>query len=198
MFRIQHPLKLEGSLVLLESLADRHFKELLEIGKDARIWENLPIDGTDPNKLQTELRNALLHRANNTQYPFAIIDKSTGMIIGSTRLMDLFPEHQKLEIGWTWYTPEVWGKGHNLDCKFVLLSYCFELLKLNRVQLKTRDTNRRSQAAIQKIGGVFEGILRKDRIMQDGHVRDTVVFSIIRDEWPEAKIELSHKLAAFR
>jgi len=197
MFRIQHPLKLEGSLVLLESLADRHFKELLEIGADARIWENLPIDGTDPNKLQTELRNALLHRANNTQYPFAIIDKSTGRIIGSTRLMDLFPEHQKLEIGWTWYTPEVWGKGHNLDCKFVLLSYCFELLKLNRIQLKTRDTNRRSQAAIQKIGGVFEGILRKDRIMQDGQVRDTVVFSIIRDEWPEAKIALSQKLAAF-
>ncbi len=197
MFRIEHPLTLEGRLVSLLPLGEHHFNELMAIGSDARIWTNLPIDGTDPKKLQTELRNALLHRAAGTQYPFAVIDKSTGKIIGSTRLMEIAPEHRKLEIGWTWYSPEVWGKGHNLECKLLLLTYCFETLLLNRVQLKTRDTNQRSQAAIQKIGGVFEGILRKDRIMPDGNVRDTVVFSMLDNEWPEAKISLGQKLAEF-
>jgi RimJ/RimL family protein N-acetyltransferase len=79
----------------------------------------------------------------------------------------------------------------------IKLSWCFEILRLNRVQLKTRDTNRRSQAAIQKVGGVFEGILRKDRIMPDGEVRDTIVFSIIREDWPEARAALEAKLAPF-
>ncbi len=188
---------LEGQLVRLEPLAEKHFQELIAIGADDRIWTNLPVNGCDSGKLHTELRNALLHRSAGSQYPFAIIEKSTGRLIGSTRFLDIFPEHQKLEIGWTWYTPEVWGKGHNLDCKLILLSYCFEVLRLNRVQLKTRDINLRSQTAIQKIGGVFEGILRRDRVMPDGTVRDTVMFSIIREEWLSAKEALSEKLAAF-
>lgn len=196
MFRIKHPVTPEGALVRLEPLGEHHFNDLMTAAADARIWTNLPIDGTDPKKLQTELRNALLHRAAGTQYPFTVIEKATGKAIGSTRLMELFPEHQKLEIGWTWYNPAVWGKGHNLECKLLLLTYCFETLNLNRVQLKTRDMNQRSQAAIQKIGGVFEGILRKDRIMPDGSVRDTVVFSILDGEWPAVKQALEGKLMA--
>lgn len=194
---IQHPVTLKGKLVRLEPLAENHFNELISIAKDARIWENLPVDGTDSAKLQTELRTALLHRSNGSQYPFVIIDNSTGKAIGSTRFLEIFREHKKLEIGWTWYDPAIWGKGHNLECKLLLLTYCFENLHLNRVQLKTRDTNKRSQAAIKKIGGVYEGLLRRDRIMASGQVLDTLVFSIIKEEWPAAKAALIEKLGAF-
>lgn len=196
MSRIQHPVLLEGALVRLEPLDERHFDSLIAVGKDPVIWENLPVDGTDSYQLLRELRTALLHRSNETQYPFTVIDTQSDRIIGSTRLMEIFREHRKLEIGWTWYDPAVWGKGHNLECKLLLLTYCFETLRYNRVQLKTRNTNKRSQAAIRKIGGVYEGSLRKDRIMPDGQIRDTAVFSIINDEWPEVKTRLSGLLKA--
>lgn len=196
MFRIQHPVKLEGVHVSLVPLEEHHISGLVAAGADPRIWENLPLDGANPAKLQTELRNALLHRSSGTQYPFAIIEKGSGRLIGSTRLMELFPEHRKLEIGWTWYNPEMWGKAYNLECKLLLLGYCFETLSTNRVQLKTRDTNLRSQAAIKKIGGVLEGTLRKDRIMPDGNVRDTVVFSILDSEWESVKAQLVARIKA--
>lgn len=197
MKRIPHPVMLSGQLVRLEALSETHFDELIIAGEDAAIWENLPVNGAVPGKLRAELRNALLHRTAGTQYPFAVIDVATGKAIGSTRFIDIFPEHNKLEIGWTWYAPAYWGKGHNLECKLLLLRYCFETLELNRVQLKTRDTNARSRAAIEKIGGKFEGILRKDRIMPDGQVRDTYVFSIINDEWKETETALLQRLQPF-
>lgn len=191
---IQHPVTLRGKLVRLEPLAENHFNDLLAIANDSRIWENLPINGADSTKLQTELRTALLHRSSGTQYPFVIIDVETNAPIGSTRFLEIFREHKKLEIGWTWYNPAVWGKGHNLECKLLLLSYCFETLGLNRVQLKTRDSNKRSQAAIQKIGGKYEGLLRRDRILPSGEVKDTLIYSIVKEEWPEAKLALEARV----
>lgn len=197
MKRIAHPVVLTGKLVRLEPLSDAHFNDLIEAGNDARIWDNLPIRGDEPERLLSELRSALLHRTNHTQYPFTIIDLATGKPIGSTRFIDIFPEHNKLEVGWTWYAPAYWGKGHNLDCKLLLLRYCFEELQVNRVQLKTRDTNLRSQAAIEKLGAKFEGILRKDRLLTNGQVRDTYVFSIINDEWPEVAAALTARLGQY-
>lgn len=197
MKRIAHPVTLSGRLVKLEALNETHFEELIIAGGDTAIWNNLPVNGAIPEKLRTELRNALLHRTAGTQYPFAVIDMVTGKAIGSTRFIDIFPEHNKLEIGWTWYAPTYWGKGHNLESKLLLLRFCFETLELNRVQFKTRDTNVRSQAAIEKIGGKFEGILRKDRVTADGQVHDTYVFSIINDEWKETEVALIQRLQPF-
>jgi RimJ/RimL family protein N-acetyltransferase len=192
---IPHPTILKGALTMLEPLAQAHFESLLRIGGQSEIWTHLPFNGTDAKKLEIELRSALLQRAQGLQYPFAILDRKTDTVIGSTRLFDLHPEHKKLEIGWTWYDPAWWGTGHNTDCKLLLFGFCFEVLQVNRIQLKTRDTNKRSQAAIQKAGGIFEGVLRCDRVMPDGAVRDTMVYSIIRDEWPLLKEQLRKRLA---
>lgn len=191
MKRIEHPVTLAGQLVRLEPLQEHHFKELIAAAADREIWQMLPLDGTDAVKLQGELRNALLHRAAGTQYPFAIIDQATGNAIGSTRLLEIFPEHKKLEIGWTWYARQYWGKGYNPECKLLLLRYCFEVLGVNRVQIKTRDVNLRSQAAIEKLGARLEGVLRKDRISSDGQVFDTYVYSIISDEWKQVSAALT-------
>lgn len=192
---IKHPVILEDEVVRLEPLNNDHFPALIAIGRHKEIWEQLPVDGSDEDVLLGALRDALLKRISGEQYAFTVIDKATGNIIGSTRLFEIFENHKKLEIGWTWYDPAYWGKGHNLHCKLLLLTYCFETLGANRVQLKTRNTNYRSQAAIKKIGAKFEGVLRKDRIMGNGEVRDTMMYSIIDDEWGEVKKILEEMVA---
>lgn len=191
---IKHPVTLEGNRVKLVPLQQEHLPDLVAVARNKSIWEQLPVDGSDEKTLAGNLKTAILKRAYGEQYPFTVIDKQTGKIYGSTRLFELFQEHKKLEIGWTWYDPGYWGSGYNTECKLLLLTFCFETLGVNRVQLKTRNTNLRSQAAIKKIGAKLEGILRKDRIMPNGEVRDTVMFSIINDEWPEVKANLENQL----
>lgn len=186
---IPHPTILEGVRVKLAPLDRQHFEPLATCAANTAIWKELPIDGCNEDALLTNLREALLKRASGEEYPFIVIDKKSGNIYGSTRLFDLHPEHKKLEIGWTWYHPSYWGSGYNTECKLLLLQFCFEQLRVNRVQLKTRFTNTRSRAAILKIGAKEEGILRNDRV-QHGIVKDTVIFSIINEEWPETKQRL--------
>lgn len=190
MYHIHHPVVLQRFRVRLEPLSRDHFPALIAIGRQPEIWTHLPLDGTDAEALERELSNALLKRAAGEQYPFTIMDAESRRVIGSTRLYNLYPEHRKLEIGWTWYDPSVWSHGYNTECKLALLTYCFEMLKCVRVQLQTGEQNKRSQAAIRKIGASFEGILRKDRIRPDGSIRNTAVFSIIDDEWEEVKRKL--------
>ena len=196
---LSHPIVLSGNLVRLEPLADAHITELVALGADEAIWAHLPLDGTDAARLNRELRTAVLQRANGGQYPFtvfAIAPDGGERIVGSTRFFDIFPEHRKLEIGWTWYAKDAWGRGYNTECKLLLLTFCFEQLSANRVQLKTRVNNLRSRAAIEKIGATLEGTLRADRVMPDGSVRDTVVYSIIQSEWPAVKERLQRLLSA--
>lgn len=193
---IQHPVRLSGTLVRLEPLHESHFDALVRIGTDPRIWIHLPFDGSDPGKLRRELGNAVMLRTGGSQYPFTIIRQHDGAVIGSTRLFDIFPEHRKLEIGWTWYDPEVWGRGYNIDAKLLLLGFAFETLRANRVQLKTREANVRSRTAIEKIGATFEGKLRRDRILPDGTVKDTLVYSIILEEWPGVREHLTRLVGA--
>lgn len=191
---IQHPVILEGTRVKLVPLEHKHFDELITMSVNKDIWEFLSIPGYEPDTLRTELRSALLKRINGEEYPFVIIDKLENKIIGCTRYMDMYPHHRKLEIGWTWYDKNYWATGYNTECKYLLLTHCFEVLKTIRVQLKTWDKNLRSRAAIQKIGGQFEGILRNERIRYTNEVRHTAVFSIIDSEWAQLKPMLENKI----
>jgi N-acetyltransferase len=184
---IQYPLVLEGERVKLVPLDNHHFPELLEVGSQEKIWEHISINGADKERLLQHLRSAVLKRATGEQYPFTVIDKVKNKVIGSTLFHNIFPEHRKLEIGWTWYDPAYWRMGYNRECKLLLLTYCFETLKTVRVQLQTDENNQRSRTAILGIGATFEGILRKERIRANGVFRNTAMYSIIEDEWPAAK-----------
>jgi N-acetyltransferase len=188
---IQHPIILEGSKVKLIPLEQSHISELLAIGKNEKIWEFMSINGTDSDRLTLLLKSALLKRSTSEQYPFAVIDKQTGKIIGTTMFHNISPEHRKLEIGWTWYDPAYWRTGYNRDCKLLLLTYCFETLKTVRVQFQADEYNMRSRTAIQGIGASYEGIMRKERIKANGAFRNTVIFSIIEDEWANVKSKLT-------
>jgi RimJ/RimL family protein N-acetyltransferase len=118
----------------------------------------------------------------------------TNRLIGSTRFFEIYPADKKVEIGWTWIIKEYWGTTVNLECKLLLLTFCFETLNLNRVQFKTKDTNFRSRKAIEKIGAVFEGILRKDKIQSDGSARNAAYYSILNDEWKCAKEKINRQI----
>lgn len=184
---ISHPTILESTSIELIPLEKEHFEELYSAAADKDLWTLIPTDGSDKNLFYQNYEFALSEREQGNQYPFVIRHKETQKLIGSTRFFEIFPSDKKLEIGWTWITKEFWGTSVNLECKLLLLTYCFEVLKTNRVQLKTKDNNFRSRKAIEKIGGVFEGILRKDKIQNDGTTRNAAYYSILDEEWNAAK-----------
>lgn len=188
-------LTLESGLVKLLPLEESHLETLEAIARDPRIWEWYPLDASRPEKFREAFRTAFAERDLGNQYPFAIFYKPAGKLIGSTRLLDIRPVHRKLEIGWTWLDPAFWGSGANRACKLLLLTACFETLGAVRVQLKTDVRNLRSRHAIEKIGGVLEGILRNDMILDDGTLRNSAYFSITEAEWPAVKERLEAEVA---
>lgn len=187
---IQHPVSLIGNNVSLIPLDESHFEHLIQLSKDQRIWQHYAIDGSDTIKLKISLESSLIERKSGIQYPFVIILKDGNKTIGSTRFLDIQPAHKKVEIGWTWLHPDYWGTTINLECKLLLLTYCFEELKAKRVQLKTDESNIRSRKAIEKIGGQFEGILRNDMIRDNGTNRNSAYYSIVDSEWEKTKFNL--------
>lgn len=191
---IKSSASLEGTFIKLIPLEEKHFDELEILAKDKRIWEFIPFDMSNAEKCYHVFSNALVEREKGTQFPFVILHKKEMKIIGSTRFMNMEPKHKKLEIGWTWLHPDYWATAVNLECKLLLLTFCFETLNAIRVQLKTDENNLRSQKAIEKIGARWEGLLRNDWIRHNGTIRNSVYYSIIDTEWENAKENLNKLL----
>lgn len=191
---IKHPVILQGTNINLVPLEEKHLEELYTAAADKELWALIPTDCSERDTFYKTYEFAISERTAGNQYPFVIIHKDTNKIIGSTRLFEIYPADKKLEIGWTWITKDYWGTTINLECKLLLLTYCFETLKTNRVQLKTKDTNFRSRKAIEKIGGIFEGILRKDKIVSDGTTRNAAYYSILDDEWEQARTKIQKQI----
>ncbi|MFA6059722.1 MAG: GNAT family protein [Taibaiella sp.] len=130
---------------------------------------------------------ALSDREQGKSIPFIIIDKRTNTPAGSTRFGNLEEQHKRVEIGWTWLGKEFHNTGLNKAMKYVMLQYAFETMDMNRVEIKTNEHNQRSRRAIESIGGQYEGLLRNHMINDDGTARNTVYYSIIKEEWPDIK-----------
>lgn len=124
------------------------------------------------------------------RFPFVILDKKTGALAGSTSYGNMAVADKRLEIGWTWLGKAYRGTGLNQHCKFLLLSYAFEKLQFERVELKTDVLNLRSRKAMLKIGATEEGVWRSHTQMHDGRRRDTIYYSILRPEWPAIKVSI--------
>jgi RimJ/RimL family protein N-acetyltransferase len=182
--------KLDCENVGLIPLEPKHFDDLFSLAADKRIWEFYAVDFSNKEKLNDSLNMAIADREAGIQFPFVIINKANGKIIGSTRFLDIQPNHRKLEIGATWLSLEYWATAINPDCKLLLLEFCFEKLEAIRVQLKTDENNLRSRKAIQKIGCKFEGILRQDTIRDNGTYRSSAFYSILDNEWKATKAML--------
>jgi RimJ/RimL family protein N-acetyltransferase len=184
---IKHPVILEQRYVKLVPLDRGYIDELEKIGSNAQIWEFMSVNYSKVDKLRRYLESAILKRGTGEQYTFVIIDKKKNKIIGCTMFHNIFSEHKKLEIGWSWLLPEYWHTGYNKMCKYLLLNYCFEQLGAVRVQLVTDVNNTRSAKAILSIGATYEGVLRNERIRDDGTLRDTAIYSITNNDWEDVR-----------
>lgn len=185
------PVILTGQAVRLEPLAVIHAVELFEAAADPSIWTYMPVSGfAELASVQEWIRKT----KEGPDVAFAIIQTETGRAVGSTRFMDIRREHRGLEIGWTWLAPAAQRTRVNTEAKYLLMKHAFEDLGAHRVQLKTDGRNLRSQAAIERIGAVREGTLRRHMQTWSGFVRDTVYFSVLDHEWPSVQARLQEKL----
>lgn len=188
------PVTLQGQVVRLEPLSIEHAESLSLVTHDAEIWQYLSADLSTVPAIEQWINQALETQQQGTVLPFAIIEQSSGQAIGSTRYMDIRPKDRGLEIGWTWLAKRAWRTAVNTECKFLLLQYAFENLEYVRVQIKTDARNTRSRNAIERIGGQFEGILRKQVALRTGGYRDSAYYSILDNEWPQVKQRLVERL----
>src|SRR6266513_716872 len=184
------PVTLTGARAKLIPMEASHAEALYQAGGSPEIWPYMPLWPKTPDDMRRLVREALAAREKGSEFPFVIVDQQTGRIVGSTRFLEITPAHRGIEIGWTWLARETWRTPINTECKYLLLKHCFETLGAIRVQLKTDARNIRSQQAIERIGGVREGVLRHHRIMPDGYLRDSVYYSILLEEWPAVKARL--------
>ncbi len=187
---------LEGSQIRLSPLDPSHFATLVELGKDSRIWTNFPSDRGDASKHLSHLSEIKEDMDNGSQLAFVIEEKASGAIAGMTRLYHLNQSHRQLEIG-SWLHPNFWSSGINTESKFLLLTFCFEALQTIRVQFRTDVTNQRSRQALEKMGATLEGVIRNERIKDDGTYRHAAVYSIIEQEWAEVKALFVEKLSRY-
>ena len=174
---------LENSRARLEPLQLHHLAELWPIAAEPSLWEFTSANIQTYSDFEAYVNKALHEKKLGNCYPFAVYDKANNCFAGSTRYGNISLEHKRVEIGWTWYHPSLQRTGLNRACKSLLLQYAFEKLNLNRIELKTSLLNTRSQKAISQLGATQEGILRQHMINDNGSVRDTVIFSILQNEW---------------
>ena len=189
------PTVLRGRSIRLEPLTPLHVPDLFAAaGGDEEVWRWLPVSTP---RTEAELRAAAdgVLAAAPGQLAFAVVDLASGKPVGWTTFLDIAPTDERLEIGWTWYCRAVWRTAVNTEAKLLLLTHAFEDLGMGRVQWKTDHLNTRSQQAILRLGAQREGVLRRHRLRPDGSWRDSVYFSMLADEWPEAKARLTDRLA---
>ncbi len=189
---------LQGKYTRLEPLDERHVADLAKIGVGGDFWNfMLSDDIRNEADMRRWTMDILAREKTNGDLPFAVIDLRSGRAAGATRYLNVVAKDRGLEIGGTWYGLEFQRTAINTECKYLLLTHAFETLNAIRVQLKTDSENIRSQKAIERIGGVKEGVLRNHMILPDGRVRHSVYYSIINSEWKETKIKIEALLAKY-
>lgn len=187
------PCTLEGKFVILRPLVNDDAEEILEAGKGVN-WSWMPIALENIEAVSKYIDWANKYQAEGRGFPFVVVDKKSGRITGSTMYLDLYPSPRRLEIGWTWYSPDSQGTAVNPECKYLLMKHAFEDWNAVRVQLKTDVENHRSQKAILKLGAKYEGRLRNHRFNRDSVLGDAMMYSVTREEWPAVKRSLEIRI----
>lgn len=186
---------LEGNHVRLEPLTLGHLDALCAVGLDPALWKFTTVNIRNRDEMRAYIEEAVRLQAAGSVMAFATRDKQSNKIVGSTRFADIQIAHRTMEIGWTWVATAFQRTAVNTEAKYLMLRHAFEQMGARRVMLKTDETNVKSRAAIARIGAKQEGILRNHMLVWDGRNRNSVIFSIIDSEWPEAKRNLEAKLA---
>ncbi len=191
MIRVE-PTVLEFNGVRLEPLSPVHADGLRAAAADGELWRLRITSVPEPHQVDQYIATALETR---DRVAFAVLDSSSGRVLGTTSYHDIVPAVDRVEIGFTWYAKSAQRSHVNTSCKLLLLSHAFDTLGCAVVGLRTDNFNFASQAAIERIGARKDGVLRHHHRRRDGTVRDTVMYSIVRGEWPEIKSHLHYKLS---
>ena len=191
-------LKLETDKVLLRPLQHLDLASFTPITKDASVWKYFTLLLDDPAQLQQWVEIGLKEREEGKRIPFTIIEKATGDVCGSTSLGSISYYDKRIEIGWSWLAKHYQGPGMNFHAKFCMLSYAFDVLNWERVEIKTDNLNERAKQGLRKIGAKEEGVLRSHMQMPLDRRRDSVFFSILKDEWPAIKHSIFKEITSFQ
>ena len=175
---------LENKRALLRPLYKSDFENLLPFSLfEPELWKFSVQQADSKEKLNTYIENALLAKEKKNEYPFIIFDKQTQQYAGSTRFYDVQSEHQTLQLGYTWYGKAFQKTGLNRHCKFLVLQFAFETLDMKRVEFRADYRNKNSINAMKAIGCKEEGVLRSHLILPGNERRDSIILSILKDEW---------------
>jgi len=175
---------LEDNCVLLRPLTADDFGNLLEFSvQEPNTWEYSLLTASGEDNLRRYITMALDARNRGQEYPFIVFDKRTQEYAGSTRFYDIQPAFGTMQLGYTWYGQRFRGSGLNRHCKWLLLEFAFEQLGMERVEFRADNSNARSIAAMKSIGCTVEGVLRHHMPKRGGGRRDSIVLSILRNEW---------------
>jgi RimJ/RimL family protein N-acetyltransferase len=186
------PTALEFNGVRLEPLALEHVDGLRLAAADGALWNLRVTSVPEPHRTQAYVHTAL---ETPDRVPFAVIDASSGAVLGTTSYHDILPAIDRVEIGYTWYAHSVQRSHVNTSCKLLLLSHAFDTLGCAVVGFRTDNFNIASQRAIERLGAKKDGVIRHHALRRDGTVRDTVIYSIVRGEWHEIKTHLHYQLS---
>ena len=175
---------LENNCVLLRPLRVEDCEHLRYFSQNQpEIWTYSLQKAAGEDNLKKYIEFAVQARERGTEYPFIVFDKKQQAYAGSTRFYDIQLQHQTLQLGFTWYGKEFQGTGLNKHCKFLLLQFAFEQIGMERVEFRADINNARSIAAMKSIGCVEEGVLRSHANKVEGGRRDSIILSILKDEW---------------
>ena len=192
--KIDTNLIIEGNTITLVPLEMKYKEQLYEAINNPDVWKYTWREVKTFDDIEQMLLIAVQNKDDGKQLPFIVKDKLSGEVIGTTRIGDIDIANRNVEIGWTWFSPSVWRTKVNTECKFLLLQYCFEELKVLRVQFSISGQNIRSQKAVERIGAVKEGTFRKHRVKADGTIHDNIFYSIVDTEWIDVKKKLINLL----
>ncbi len=192
------PVTLEGHGVRLEPMEPGHADALRAAAADGELWNLWFTSVPTPDGVEGYIARALQGYADGHMLPWVVRDLGSGRIVGTSRYHDIVADVDRVEIGWTWYAAAVQGTHVNPACKLLLLAHAFDTLGCGVVGLRTDNFNFRSQRAIEALGARRDGVLRHHFRRRDGSVRDSVCYSILRNEWPDVRHNLEWRLARRR
>ncbi len=182
---------IDGKLVALLPLGNWHAETLFKASRSEAIWSYMPpAQWKSVEETGAWINQCLAKRESGEVIAYAVIEKSTGELLGTSQYLNINAHHARVEIGFTFYCPRVQRTGINTECKYLLIQNAFEAFNTIRVEFKTDSRNVCSQKALERIGATLEGTLRNHMILHNGHIRDSVYYSIIQEEWPEVKVHL--------
>ncbi len=188
------PVTLQQGGVRLEPLTLAHEQGLRQAAADGELW-NLRITSVPtPEATQAYIETALAVREQGQRFAFAVLDAATGRVLGSTSYHDIVPAIPRVEIGYTWYAQSVQRTHVNTTAKLLLLSHAFDTLGCPVVGWRTDNLNLASQRAIERLGAKKDGVIRRQAVRRDGSIRDTVMYSMTVEEWPQVRERLQRLL----